>query len=159
MGTENFTLGLAKITQQMGHRVKVITYSFRDQSFFDRQDGNVKSKGTTYQGVPVLYLQMENPVQDFQYVLSNDDLAEFARRILVEERPDVLHVAHSMRLAEFVPAARTLKIPYIITLTDFFLLCPKSNLMTSQDSLCSGPQAGAACRDFCTELNPQMIRS
>jgi glycosyltransferase involved in cell wall biosynthesis len=58
---------------------------------------------------------------------------------------------------EFIWSAIDLGIPYIITLTDFFLLCPKVNLTPDKFSLCSGPKLGKACAELCPELNQKFI--
>jgi glycosyltransferase involved in cell wall biosynthesis len=62
-----------------------------------------------------------------------------------------------MRLAPFATAAVQLGIPYIITLTDFWTICPKINLRTSRESLCTGPEGGQACTQLCTELGQELV--
>ncbi len=158
-GTENFALGLAKATQQRGNRVKVITYSFRERAEYDQQMGEIVYYETLYQSIPVLYLQQLSAPAEIHPSLSNDQMRDFARFVLQKEKPDLLHVAHPMRVPEFIAAAKEMKIPYMLTLTDFFFLCPKSNLMTSSDTLCLGPEGGETCKAQCSELDTQMIAS
>src|SRR5262249_40970719 len=50
-----------------------------------------------------------------------------------------------------------LGIPYVITLTDFFLMCPKYTLVRSNGSLCFGPETGLACGQHCSELPADKI--
>lgn len=156
-GTEKFLLGLAKSCQRMGHRVKVITYSFRPNSFFDQESGDILLKEDIYQKIPVLYLKQKHPPAEFGHELKSQELTDLARQILADEKPDLLHAAHTMRLAEFVQVARQMEIPYVLTLTDFFLICPKANLMTSVNSLCAGPENGKACRELCSEIPARTI--
>jgi glycosyltransferase involved in cell wall biosynthesis len=73
--------------------------------------------------------------------------------LLNKERPDIIHFGHTMYVAEFVTAAISIGIPYVMTLTDFFLLCPKVNLTTTHNSLCNGPENGKACALYCQELD------
>src|SRR5262249_41376777 len=39
----------------------------------------------------------------------------------------------------------------------FFMICPKSTLLRSNGCLCSGPESGQACRQYCPELPVEKI--
>jgi len=69
----------------------------------------------------------------------------------------VIHVGHPMRVSEFISVSNQYHIPYIITLTDFWLICPKVNLINSKGDLCAGPSNGDACRRLCPELSYDLI--
>ncbi len=157
-GTEKFLLELAKASQRLGHRVKVVSYSYRPHSFFDQQDGNVLLKEYVYESIPVLFVRLKNEQADRQQHLGEGDVFKTAKRILMSEGPDLVHGAHTLGLHDFTYAARELNIPYLLTLTDFFLLCPKLILMTSSQSLCAGPERGNACHDLCPEISNTIIR-
>src|SRR5262249_52866591 len=77
--------------------------------------------------------------------------------LIQRESPEIVHVGHSMRVAELIKSAAQLRIPYVVTLTDFFMMCPKYNLIRSNGSLCNGPELGLACRQYCTELPAEKI--
>jgi glycosyltransferase involved in cell wall biosynthesis len=62
---------------------------------------------------------------------------------------DVVHVTHSMRMVEAVEAIRDRSIPYVITLTDFFLGCYRITLIKPSGELCSGPDQGRHCEAIC----------
>lgn len=156
-GTEKFLLNLAKSMQRFGHRVTVLTYERRQRRPFDETVGGLNVRRYTFQGLPVVALQYVTPPSDLEQSFINPILAEFARQFLAEEQPDLLHVAHSMRMGEIVRVAQAQGLPYLLTLTDFFLLCPKCNLMASNNSLCAGPELGNTCRRCCPELPEQMV--
>lgn len=156
-GTEKFLLGLAKSMQRLGHQVKVITYLRLAQRPFAETVGQIQRRSYLYQGVPVTAIEYVNTRDDIDISYNNPGMESFAQHVLAEERPDLLHVAHSMRVGEFVGVAQNLGIPYVFTLTDFFLICPKCQLITSNNSLCAGPQQGQACRRFCPELPPDLM--
>lgn len=156
-GTEKFLLNLAKSMQRFGHQVKVVTYQHHVKQPLEETVGRLKVRRYVFEGVPVLALQHVAPPLDVDQGFSSQAVAEFARQLLTDERPDLLHVAHSMRVGEFVRVAQELEVPYLMTLTDFFLLCPKCTLMTSNASLCAGPEQGNACRRLCPELSHEMI--
>jgi glycosyltransferase involved in cell wall biosynthesis len=62
-----------------------------------------------------------------------------------------------MRLGPFATAAAQIALPYVITLTDFWMICPKINLLTSFGTICTGPQSGNLCLQFCPELSKESV--
>ncbi len=157
-GTEKFVFNMASMMQKFGCKVKVVTYSFYDNSFYDRKRENILIREFLYKGIPVLAFKYTIPPPDLHYgLLRDDNLIRVATEILLKEKPDILHVGHPMRVSEFIRACIDLKIPYIITITDYWLLCPKVILYTSREILCFGPEGGNACRALCPELPSDMI--
>ncbi len=157
-GTEKFLLELAKGCQRMGHRVHVVSYSFRQRSSFSQEQSGVLTQKIVYEGVPITFVRLQKEPADRQYNLEPGEMLNFARRMLAEEKPDIVHAAHTMGVHDFIYAAREAGIPYLLTLTDFFLLCPKFTLMTSSNSLCAGPEHGSACNQLCGEIPNAAIR-
>ena len=137
-GTEKFVLNMAKMSQRNQMKVKIITYSFLPIHEFDLEFGNIVYKSYMYQGIPVIAFQHKETPSSIHYELSNNEVVSFSEHILSQEKPDLLHVAHSMRVAEFIRAAQRLSIPYLMTLTDFFLNCPKCILLRTDRNLCEG---------------------
>ena len=156
-GTEKFLLNLAKSMQRYGHQVKVLTYHRRPNTPFDETLGPLQVRRYVFQGLPVVAVRYVETPPDLDSAFSHPALAEFAQEFLADEQPDLLHVAHSMRLGEVVRTAQMRELPYLLTLTDFFLLCPKCNLLTSNNSLCAGPERGNACRRHCPEYPNELI--
>jgi len=157
-GTEKIIFNNALMAQKNGFKVKVITYSFYNDSFYDHENMGIFSKEFTYQGIPVFAYKYKNQPDDINIGLGNQILYEFAQTIIDAEAPDIIHVGHPMRVHEFVRAAKDKNIPYIITLTDFFLLCPKVILAPDNNSLCSGPKNGTACKVLCKEFDEVFIQ-
>ena len=156
-GTEKFVLNNALMAQELGNKVKVITYSFYKDDEYDRKSHGILSKEFLYKGIPVLAIKYVNAPASLNISLHNGKLNAFAKETFKKETPDIIHVGHSMRVHEFIWVANELQIPYIITLTDFFLFCPKINLSPNDYSLCSGPHKGRMCRDLCGEISNQYI--
>ncbi|GBE02448.1 MAG TPA: glycosyltransferase [Nitrospirae bacterium] len=156
-GTEKFVLNMAMMMQMLGHKVKVVTYSFYGDSFYDRSDGSILIKEFLYKGIPVVALRHKEIPGDLGYGLQNKDMAEAAESLISNEKPDIVHVGHSMRVGEFVKVVRSFGIPYIATLTDFWLLCPKAVLFTSEGDLCAGAENGDACRKLCPEIPGELV--
>lgn len=64
---------------------------------------------------------------------------------LKKQKPDVMHFFHSNYLS--IPAlvsARLLGIPVIFTVLDYFIICPKDNLFSSNETICHQKE-GARC--------------
>ena len=156
-GTEKFVLNLAGMTQQAGNRVKVITYSFYEDLLYDRRRGKILCKEFIYRGIPVLAIRHTRLPEDLHHTLENEELSEIASDVISEEHPDVVHVGHPMRMGPLIRALPPLGIPYLLTLTDFFLVCPKVILTPSRQPLCTGPEQGGACGRLCPELESYYI--
>jgi glycosyltransferase involved in cell wall biosynthesis len=157
-GTEKFVYNIALMTQKFGNKVKVITYSFYEDTYYDKSIGNILSKDFIYKGIPVLAFKFNNPPYDLHFGLENKGIVEFAENVIKTEKPDIVHVGHPMRVHEFIKAAIKLNIPYIITLTDFFLMCPKI-ILTTSGNLCIGPQNGITCSKMCKEFSEIYIKN
>jgi glycosyltransferase involved in cell wall biosynthesis len=157
-GTEKFVLNNALMSQKSGNKVKIITYSFLDDDNFDHDNGEILFRTYLYHGIPVIAYKYKLQPDDIHSALENQILKNFAITILQKETPDIIHVGHAMRVHEFIWSAMKLNIPYIITLTDFFLLCPKVFLTPNNHSLCSGPQNGKACEILCKEFSKTYIK-
>jgi glycosyltransferase involved in cell wall biosynthesis len=156
-GTEKIILNNAAMMQNSGKKVKIITYSFRDESFYDKRIGNILLKEIIFRGIPVLNIRHKKIPNDIHISLQSKELAKAAEEILLSEAPDVVHVGHPMRVTELVRILEPLQIPCLITLTDFFLICPKFTLITSKNSLCTGPEGGDVCLKLCPEFSRNFL--
>jgi len=143
-GTETYTYGLAKSLQKRGHQVAVLCY---EHSHFE----GIPSQGIiddTYDGIPVRRLCYHqklapNPVY---YEYYNPLMGEWAQAYFSEIKPDVIHFTHCAFLTSAViEAAYRLKIPTVLTLTDFWFICPRMQLLQDNGELCEGPQEEADC--------------
>ncbi len=162
-GTEKFVLNLATMMQKYGHKVRVLTYGSYENSFYDpriynQRMGDIVLAQFTYKGIPILALRHKKIPGDIHQVLDEGDLAKVARDLVNREKPDVVHVGHPMRVGELVKVLKPLNIPYVVTLTDFFLACPKIYLFTSKNTLCDGPEGGIACGNLCPEIPNGFIK-
>jgi glycosyltransferase involved in cell wall biosynthesis len=151
-GTERFVLNLASSLQRDRHFAEVVTYDlFNTDPFQSRSQ--LSTREYTYKNIPVLALRHKTMPIDIHTSCEDSEIYRFALEFLQNrERYDVLHCAHPMRLTPFLKAARELGLPYILTLTDFWFICPKIFLQTSSGSLCSGPEGGEVCGKLCPEL-------
>jgi len=156
-GTEKFVFNVAAMNQKAGHKVKVITYSFYENSSYARREGDILLKEFTCKGVPVIAYRHQSLPVDLHTSVGNSELGRIVRKLIAKEEPDIVHVGHSMRTADFISAFAELSVPYIMTLTDFWLLCPKTILYTSSNKSCTGPNGGSMCSTLCPELPQEWL--
>lgn len=147
-GTEKFVLQLARTMQQRGHRVKVIACS--ESLAEPSASGDIASVEYEHEGIPVLaYRGAAEAEGELMPLFRDPGFAAFADDVLLREQPDILHVAHAMNGTGFIRSALKLGIPYVMTLTDYWLACPKSTLLRTDRQLCAGPEGGSACALHC----------
>ncbi|HEY8618103.1 glycosyltransferase [Phenylobacterium sp.] len=141
-GTEHVTLNLAKAAQRDGHYAEVLTITV----------GEAPAKpGYTVEGVPVFAIGQAVGDAPLQLGYGQEgSLTERVERYL-DSRPgfDAVHVMHAFRLVEAVEVLARRRIPYAVTLTDFFTICHRINLVRLNGELCPGPERGAACANYC----------
>lgn len=136
-GTEVYTLTLARGLQAGGHTVQVLTC----ESYMDGNSATVGAKDDVYQGLDVhrLYFNImdtDNPVRSEYY---NPVVEEYLLDFFSFEQPDLIHVCHAGNLSTAViTAAKKLNIPVIATATDFWYICPQSQLLRYNQQLCQG---------------------
>jgi len=159
-GTERFLLNLSSSVQKDGHRVKVVTYKFAEGDEKHNQDGKLTVREYVYKGLPILAVKHNILPFNVHSSLEDPEIYRFALEFMQKgTRYDLVHIAHPMRLASFARAALQLGIPYVITLTDFWMICPKVILQTSSGALCAGPEGGDACSRLCPELPSEFVRA
>jgi glycosyltransferase involved in cell wall biosynthesis len=143
-GTETYTLGLAKGLRRLGHESYVICAD----EWGSGGDWHPRAVDTSYDGIPVrrLHWNWELAPDPFIYLYDNEEVeAEFSS-YLQQLMPDVVHVTSCYSLgAGILRASRRAGTPTLLTLTDFWFLCPRLTLLRGDGSLCSGPESAAKC--------------
>jgi glycosyltransferase involved in cell wall biosynthesis len=155
-GTEVIALGIAQELQARGHQVVVVTAHpdprpLRDEERFDRY---------TYEGLRVERFRHAPGPMGGQRVVTElaYDNQLFARafdRLLAEVEPDVVHFVHLARLsAALVEPCVERGIPTVFTATDFWSVCPYSQLRLPGNEMCAGPgESGLNCiRHFAANI-------
>jgi glycosyltransferase involved in cell wall biosynthesis len=143
-GTELYTHGLARRALADGHEVLVVTY--RESPSADRRDYAPIERH--HEGVPVVELPYNLSIAPSRarYEYDNPELGRTVRAVLDRFRPDLVHCTHGMKLsASALDACSDLGVPFVLTLTDFWFLCPRHTLLTSDGELCRGPDRWRRC--------------
>ena len=155
-GTEVLTLDTARELRRLGHEVSIVTgYPARtplnDSERFDEYEYD-GFRITRFHHAPVPMGCQNNPTEA-EY--NNWLVAGFFRKFLRRVQPDVVHFFHLARLsAAAIDACAELHIPMALTPTDFWFICPTSQLRLPDNSFCSGPDAnGVNCLRHLVELH------
>lgn len=144
-GTEVLTRAVARELLRRGHVVHVLTgypggMDLADDGRFDEYD---------YEGMHVYrfqhaYIPMGGQESLIEIGYDNQLGANYFERILKTFKPDLVHFFHLDRLGTgLIERAVLAGIPRFMTLTDFWAICPTSQLLLSDGGLCAGPSAHA----------------
>ena len=145
-GIEQNTHGLAKGMQAAGHMVTVLCAANWTQGDTYWQ-GYVEDE---WDGVPVRrfninWVHTPNPTRN---LYDNRLLTDHVREFLTDFKPDIVHIASlytiSMRVVE---VAHNLGIPVVMTLSDFWLICPRHTLVRYDGAICDGRVPVETCHD------------
>jgi len=145
-GTEKRTFGYASQLRSKGHEVQVICAGNWDA-------GSKYWNGTTdqvYRGIPVrrVNLNWNLSPDPNQYLYQNPIVADHLAQWLEEWQPDLVHVTSCYTLsASVIQTAKDFGLPVVLTLTDYWFICPKHTLLRSDDSLCNGRTTNFECQD------------
>jgi glycosyltransferase involved in cell wall biosynthesis len=138
-GVERLTLNLAGQLTRMGHEAVVVTSA-------EHANGGAQAyayESTWVRTVTAGDVDLARPwFQDRRVV---DRLVD----VLRDERSDVVHVMHPMRLPQAFEAAERLDLPVVAHIADFYYLCARVNLLRPDGSRCLSAAGGAACVSDC----------
>lgn len=129
--------------QDHGDEVQVVCVESIDSPEVDLtfEDG-------VYEGLPVrrLHFDREAAPDPFRWRYDNRWIGQHLSAYLTELAPDVLHlVSGYMMSGRTLLAAEALQIPTVVSLTDFWFLCPRITLMRSNGRLCGPPFSAVTC--------------
>jgi len=147
-GTEILTLHTALELKSRGHEVQVLTgfpstVALSDAERFDRY---------VHEGISVTRFNHAHTTMGGQHNVAEQEYdnhlaaGEFTA-LLDEFHPDLVHFFHLMRIsASVVDICRQRSLPMVLTPTDFWFVCPTSQLRLPDGTMCPGPDAfGANC--------------
>jgi glycosyltransferase involved in cell wall biosynthesis len=138
-GTEIYTLELARALAQ-DNIVQIFT----------SEDGVPKNarfeiKDEFCEGLKVRSLVHPGP-RDFHSSYEDPEFDHAFGDMLDEYQPDVVHFQHLYRLSiGFIEEARRRGIPAVLTLADYWFLCPPIIMLRPGFELCPGPERGERC--------------
>lgn len=156
-GAELYTFRLAKRLRSLGHDVQVVCLEAIDEGSPDR----LSVVNNAYEGIPVWRLGFDifHSPQRRLWDYDNALLATWFADFLAEHKPDLVHfqAGYLIGIAP-VNAAVDAGIPTVLTLHDFWYLCPRHTLQRGDGTLCAQiPEDPAACA-WCRKLEEPRYR-
>lgn len=138
-GVEIYTQGLAHALARGGHPTAI----------FVREGGLGNLQLTTDSGVQVYRWQGSTYNETQQWLAAFGDAATQSafERVLDEFQPEVVHLQHLLGLPiSLIATLATRRIPMVMTLHDYSLLCANTKLLTNDtEQTCYGPRAYLNC--------------
>lgn len=136
-GTETFTHGLAKELLRIGHQVQVLCAGEWDSG--DKYWNGYSDQ--VFENVPVRRLNLNwTKASDVnRYLYDNPVVEQFVKEYLAEVQPDLVHVTSCNTLsASMLRAVKQARLPLVVTLTDFWFICPRVTLLRGDNTNCDG---------------------
>ena len=143
-GTETYTAGIANGLKIKGHNIQVLCCG-------GWETGSNYWNGFTddmYNGLPVrrLNLNWKKSPDPFRYLYDNPIVGDYLENYLEEIRPDLVHVTSCETLsASVLEVVKKKQIPLVLSITDFWFLCPRINLLRSDGENCNGLTTAWEC--------------
>ncbi len=143
-GVERHVETAARGLRDAGHEVRVLA-----QRESARGAGATLRAEEHVDGTPVTRL-VTGPRSHDRHLHGVAESRLLLERLLVEERPDVVHVHQVLFLDPRLPdTARRLGAAVVVTLHDYYFACPLLHLRQADGSTCEGPRGGLECASAC----------
>jgi glycosyltransferase involved in cell wall biosynthesis len=142
-GTEQYVRRAADALERRGHAVEVVCVE-------SIAEGTLVPTCTTdlYQGIPVhrLWFNLDLAPNPLQWRFRNPELGRWFQAYLDRTAPDIVHVNSGYLLGGTVfEAAFERQIPTVLTLHDYWFMCPLITLFTADERVCARPVAPIHC--------------
>jgi glycosyltransferase involved in cell wall biosynthesis len=139
-GTELYTQSLARALARQGHKITIFYRGSVPGAGLERREED---------GILVLktWAGTLTPRRRFLATFRDHSIRQDFERLLDEVCPDLIHIQHLIGFpVTLIHCIRKRRIPYLITLHDYWWVCPNAQLLTNYSrQLCDGPQAYLNC--------------
>lgn len=144
-GTETYTANIAKEIKNRGISVQVLCCGVwsKGQSYWNGYDDDA------YNDIPVrrINLNWKKLSDPATYLYNNPVVRNYLDQYLDEHKPDIVHVTSCETLsASVLKIVKQKQIPLVLSITDFWFLCPRINLLRSNGKNCDGIKTPWECQ-------------
>lgn len=147
-GTERLALETSKQMQRMGHSVTVLTYAPVEAKGFET-NGDWLIKKYEYQGVPVIAVRHRRPPDEVRFTVFDPAIEPLFSKFMTDVDFDIVHIFHPMSVGAVAKVADHKGVPVILTLTDFWLTCPRGIAITQKGEICLHSEKAVRCVREC----------
>jgi glycosyltransferase involved in cell wall biosynthesis len=143
-GTENYTAGIATALAKAGHEVRVLCGGDWDKG--EQPINGVVTQQHDSVTVSRINLNWARGSDPNHSLYDNPAIAAIVEQTLHEFEPDIVHITSCYTLsASIIRPIKASGYPLVITLTDFWFLCPRASLLRSDGTLCDGQTTAWTC--------------
>lgn len=140
-GAERRAERMARWLTANGHSVEVFTVEKVDETSFRMETG--QQDGFT---VHRLFYNIHNDNDPLINFYDYPPIGDALRQVLSQKHFDVIHMVSGYLLGnQVVSVAHEFDTPSVITLTEFWFMCARLNLIRPDHSLCQGPESITKC--------------
>lgn len=154
-GAELYTMRLARELLRRGHEAEVVCV----ETLVTTQPFGVRAEPDRYEGIPVwrLHLGLRDAPANWSY--ANPAIEAWLRERMRIWQPDIMHLHGGYLIGTgAITAAHALGIATVVTLHDYWFLCPRITLLRGDGSLCQQPPDDPAACAWCLQLDRRRYR-
>lgn len=154
-GAELYTYRLARWLRRHGHSAEVVAV----ESVGHETRGVLDVTSDTFDGIPVHRLHFNWNAGERYWEYDNPLIGEWFARYLAQTRTDLVHfqAGYLMGVAP-LRAAVAAGVPTVLTLHDYWFICPRWTLLRGDGALCNTvPDDPAECA-WCLQLDQRRFR-
>jgi glycosyltransferase involved in cell wall biosynthesis len=152
-GTERFTLNLAKEQKRLGNHPYVLVLDANEpKSVYTEEHEGILYRYYEYDGIPCIGFRHKFAPYGLYYKnIRTDDvqMRRFADHITEKHGVDVVHATYPQPFASFLAECGDRGIPYVVTCTDFCMMCHYSTMVDKNGDFCAGSEGTAKCAEVC----------
>ncbi len=139
-GSERAAERIAQWLVEHGHHVEVFTCEKLD-------DRHTHVDTTTENGIVIHRLNYDLKAGDyFQNLYDDPRVGAAFQKVLEQNTFDVVHVVSGYLLGgQVIHTAKAAGLPVVLTLTEFWFMCFRLNLLTANNEMCIGPETDEKC--------------
>ena len=137
-GAENYAYN---ISRELSRRHEVFVYC-RDYPILG---GPLIHKDEVFEGLRVRRIRTTQP-ETYIRSFFNEEIHENFSSYLLEVNPDIVHFQHLIHLSvSCIDEVVRQRIPFVMTLHDYFYICPQVQMMKPRLTMCRGPYGAINC--------------
>ncbi len=142
-GAEQYAYRVVRELQRRGHSIQVVCIES-----IEGVNSKIDCRTEEFDNITVhrLYLNVRNAANPFRWSFRNPQLGIWVKRFLQRFNPDLVHFNSGYLLGGPVfEAAFELKLPTVLSLHDYWFVCPLITLYRTDGIVCSEPVPSSRC--------------